>query len=109
MREHNAVNSPASPQLTSASTAPGGPIAPSRGALRPLGLGDVTITGGLWGRMQELNANVIIDHCLDWMERIGWIANFDRIAGTASGEHAGIEFVDSEVYKLLEAMAWEIG
>jgi DUF1680 family protein len=59
--------------------------------------------------MQELNANVIIDHCLGWMERIGWIANFDRAAGTASGEHAGIEFVDSEVYKLLEAMAWELG
>jgi uncharacterized protein len=103
------VTSPTSPHLTSIPTALGGPVAPSRGALRPLGLGDVTITGGLWGRMQELNAGVIIDHCLGWMERIGWIANFDRVAGTASGDHAGIEFVDSEVYKLLEAMAWELG
>jgi uncharacterized protein len=103
------VNNPTSAQPTSVPTAVGGPIAPSRGALRPLGLGDVAITGGLWGRMQELNAGVIIDHCLGWMERIGWIANFDRVAGTASGEHAGIEFVDSEVYKLLEAMAWELG
>ena len=43
------------------------------------------------------------------MERIGWIANFDRAAaGTVAGQHAGIEFVDSEVYKLLEAMAWEL-
>ncbi|MDQ0895059.1 glycoside hydrolase family 127 protein [Agromyces ramosus] len=109
MRTHNAVNSSASLHLTSVPTALGGPIAPSRGALRPLGLGDVTITGGLWGRMQELNADVIIDHCLGWMERIGWIANFDRASGAASGEHAGIEFVDSEVYKLLEAMAWELG
>ena len=109
MRTHNAVNSPASPHLASISTALGGPIAPSRGALRPLGIGEVTITGGLWARMQELNAGVIIDHCLGWMERIGWIANFDRVAGTASGDHAGIEFVDSEVYKLLEAMAWELG
>ena len=109
MRTHNAVNSITSPHLTSVPTSLGGPVAPSRGALRPLGLGDVTITGGLWGRMQELNADVIIDHCLGWMERIGWIANFDRVAGTASGHHAGIEFVDSEVYKLLEAMAWELG
>ena len=109
MRTHNAVNSSAPPHLTSVPTTLGGPVAPSRGALRPLGLGAVTITGGLWGRMQELNAGVIIDHCLGWMERIGWIANFDRVAGTASGEHAGIEFVDSEVYKLLEAMAWELG
>jgi DUF1680 family protein len=109
MRTHTAVTSHTAPYPTSVPTALGGPVAPSRGALRPLGLGDVTITGGLWGRIQELNSGVIIDHCLGWMERIGWIANFDRVAGTASGEHAGIEFVDSEVYKLLEAMAWELG
>ncbi|WP_354002945.1 glycoside hydrolase family 127 protein [Microbacterium elymi] len=59
--------------------------------------------------MHRLNADVIIDHCHTWTSRIGWIANFDRAAGTADGEHAGIEFVDSEVYKLLEAMAWELG
>jgi uncharacterized protein len=109
MRTHNAVNNSTFAPLTVVPTSVGGPIAPSRGALRPLGVGEVTITGGLWGRMQELNAGVIIDHCLGWMERIGWIANFDRVAGAAQGEHAGIEFVDSEVYKLLEAMAWELG
>jgi uncharacterized protein len=109
MRTHNAVNNSTSAQLLSVPAAFGGPIAPSRGALRPLGPGEVTITGGLWGRMQQLNASVVIDHCLGWMERIGWIANFDRAAGTAQGDHAGIEFVDSEVYKLLEAMAWELG
>ena len=43
---------------------------------------EVRIEGGLWGRMQELNAVAVIDHCLAWMERIGWVANFDRIAGT---------------------------
>jgi DUF1680 family protein len=44
------------------------------------------------------------------MERIGWIGNFDRAAnGTVATNHSGIEFVDSEVYKLLEAMAWELG
>ena len=36
-------------------------------------------------------------------------SNFDRAAGVSGGEHDGIEFVDSEVYKLLEAMAWELG
>ena len=47
------------------------------------------------------------------MEREGWIGNFDAAAdGTLSGhpdKHSGREFSDSEVYKLLEAMAWEIG
>ena len=65
--------------------------------------------GGLWGDLHQLNADVIIDHCYSWMSRIGWITNFDRAAGEADGEHDGIEFVDSEVYKLLEAMAWELG
>ena len=46
------------------------------------------------------------------MERIGWTGNFDRAAaGTIgrAGTDSGIEFVDSEIYKLLEAMAWELG
>ncbi len=31
-------------------------------------------------------------------------------SGIATGDgHSGIEFVDSEIYKLLEAMAWELG
>jgi len=94
---------------TAVSAPASGPVAPVRGTLRPLGLDEVRITGGHWGALQRLNADAIIDHCLSWMERIGWIRNFDRIAGTASGAHEGIEFVDSEVYKLLEAMAWELG
>lgn len=88
----------------------GGPVSPSRSRFRPLGAGDLRITGGFWGRLQELNSSVILDHCEKWMERIGWIGNFDRAAnGTVASNHAGIEFVDSEVYKLLEAMAWELG
>jgi DUF1680 family protein len=44
------------------------------------------------------------------MERVGWAGNFDRAAaGAIAGDHSGIEFVDSEIYKLLEAMAWELG
>ncbi len=88
---------------------PVAPVVPRHSVLRPLGLDGVRITGGLLGDVQELNATVIIEHCLSWMTRVGWIANFDRAAGAADGSHAGIEFVDSEVYKLLEAMAWELG
>ena len=45
-----------------------------------------------------------------WLERDGWIANFDLAASGALPEgRTGREFSDSEVYKTLEAMAWEIG
>ncbi|GAA4481050.1 glycoside hydrolase family 127 protein [Microbacterium panaciterrae] len=88
----------------------GGPVVPSRSLLRPLSHAEVRIVGGFWGERQDLNGSTIIDHCLTWMERIGWIGNFDRaVQGTVAEDHAGVEFVDSEVYKLLEAMAWEIG
>jgi DUF1680 family protein len=88
----------------------GGPVAPSRGALRPLGPDEISLVGGFWHEKQRLNADTILAHCEMWMERIGWTGNFDRAAaGTIGSSHAGIEFVDSEIYKLLEAMAWELG
>ncbi|UFS59034.1 glycoside hydrolase family 127 protein [Subtercola endophyticus] len=88
----------------------GGPVAPTRSRLRPLGPDEIVIDGGFWGERQSLNADVILAHCETWMERIGWISNFDKVAdGVIGGNHAGIEFVDSEIYKLLEAMAWELG
>ncbi len=75
-----------------------------------MGTDEVQVTGGLWGQKQRLNADTILPHCQAWMERAGWAGNFDRAAaGTIAGRHSGIEFVDSEIYKLLEAMAWEQG
>ncbi|WP_030160007.1 glycoside hydrolase family 127 protein [Glycomyces sp. NRRL B-16210] len=85
------------------------PVLPSTGRLRPLGLDEVRLTGGYWGARQEVNAEATIGHCLHWLETLGWIANFDKAAAGAPFERAGREFSDSEIYKLAEAMAWEIG
>jgi DUF1680 family protein len=94
---------------TTSTSTPSGPVVPSTGVLRPLPLGDLRLTGGYWADWQQRNADTVIAHCEDWMERIGWIRNFDAAATGEPFEHAGIEFVDSEVYKLLEAMAWQLG
>jgi DUF1680 family protein len=52
----------------------------------------------------------MIGHCLQWMERLGWLPNFDKAAaGTLPEGRTGWQFSDSEIYKVLEAMAWEIG
>ncbi|WP_217376187.1 glycoside hydrolase family 127 protein [Paenarthrobacter ureafaciens] len=82
-------------------------VSPSRGQLIPISAQDVRITGGFWAGRQKANAEATLRHCLDWMERLGWIANFDRAAAGAEGPSAGREFADSETYKLLEALAWE--
>ncbi|MET7655586.1 MULTISPECIES: beta-L-arabinofuranosidase domain-containing protein [unclassified Streptomyces] len=86
------------------------PVAPSRGRLRPLGLDEVRITGGFWARRRQVNATATLDHCREWMERVGWIGNFRAaVEGRINRDRRGREFADSDVYKLLEAMAWEAG
>ncbi|WP_421732264.1 glycoside hydrolase family 127 protein [Cellulomonas sp.] len=95
---------------TTTTTAAATPVAPSHGTLRPLGLDEVQVTGGFWAQRQAVNATASLAHIEHWMEREGWIGNFDRaVAGTLPLDRGGREFSDSEVYKLLEAMAWEIG
>ena len=36
------------------------PVVPTPGRLRPLALGEVTITGGFWARRQQVNADDIV-------------------------------------------------
>ncbi|MFG1679484.1 glycoside hydrolase family 127 protein [Nonomuraea sp. NPDC049269] len=84
------------------------PVLPSHGRVRPVA--QVSITGGFWATRQAVNATATLAHCESWMERLGWLANFDRVAdGTTAPDRPGWPFSDSEVYKLLEALAWETG
>jgi len=91
-------------------TAPS-PVQPRAGRLSPLGLDEVELApDGYWGRWQQLNGDVIIEHCRSWMERVGWIGNLEAAAeGTLPAARRGREFTDSDVYKLVEAMSWEHG
>ncbi|TDC50373.1 glycoside hydrolase family 127 protein [Jiangella ureilytica] len=96
--------------VTGVDAAGGRPVVPARGAQRPLGLAEVGVTGGFWAELQATNAGATLEHCESWMERLGWLANFDRVAsGTTGPERPGWSFSDSEVYKLVEAAAWEYG
>ncbi|WP_030158769.1 glycoside hydrolase family 127 protein [Glycomyces sp. NRRL B-16210] len=86
------------------------PVEPRTGARRGLGLDELALTGGFWHDRQRTNADATLAHCLEWMERLGWVANFDRVAaGDTAGPRPGWQFSDSEVYKLIEALAWESG
>jgi uncharacterized protein len=88
----------------------GRPVVPGAGALRPLGIDQVRLEPGFWADRQRLGGEVIIDHCRDWMTRLGWVGNFRLAAeGRPLSERQGREFSDSEVYKLLEALCWEAG
>ncbi|QIG39046.1 glycoside hydrolase family 127 protein [Microbacterium sp. 4R-513] len=96
--------------MTSTTTIPAAPAVPIRGALRPLGQTEVRITGGFWGRRQRVNGSATLSHIEARLESEGWLPNFDlAAAGTLPEGRRGREFSDSEVYKYLEALAWEIG
>ena len=85
------------------------PVLPVRGRFQPLGVDQVRITGGFWAERQSVNAAATLTHIEHWLEREGWIRNFDLAAKGDLAERRGREFSDSEVYKFLEALAWEIG
>ena len=88
----------------------GRPVVPSTSRLRPLGIAEVEITGGFWGRRQEVNSEATIGHCHEWMERLSWVGNFRAAAeGRLPEDRNGVVFTDSDVYKLMEAAAWEVG
>lgn len=79
-------------------------------ALEPGSMDSVQLTSGFWGNLQEKNASVTLPHEIKWLEKSGALANFDRICDDPDLKgHVGMQFIDSDVYKVLEALAWEFG
>ncbi|EWS80375.1 hypothetical protein BF93_04120 [Brachybacterium phenoliresistens] len=98
----------ASPTTRTAWTAP--PVAPTAPVrLRPLAPGDARITGGFWSVRQQRNRSVALREGHAKLEEFGTLDNFRIAAGTREGEARGPIFQDSDAYKWLEAVAFEIG
>jgi uncharacterized protein len=100
--------------VTQTSARPGhadaGPVAPAareRLTLRPIGQGGVRIDDGFWGRYQALNRHTTIPHGMRMLEESGGLENLRIAAGISGGEYSMPLFRDSDVYKVLEAIAWE--
>ncbi len=88
------------------------PVAPTSAAhvtLRPIGPPGVRFGDGLLGERQQLNRDVTLLHGAHELESAGTLENFRIAAGQSTGPRRGMVFSDSDVYKWLEAVAWEIG
>jgi len=86
------------------------PRSTSHVALHPLGLDEVRITGGFWGDWQRDNRDVSVPHAARWLERDGTVDNLRRLdGGDLAAPHRGFWFSDSDVYKVLEAVSWDLG
>jgi len=84
------------------------PTASAHVRLRPLDGRGVVLRDGLLAERQRVNREVTLLHGAEQLERAGTLDNLRIAAGRASGERRGMVFSDSDVYKWLEALAWEI-
>ena len=102
------------PGSTSAPTVTGeGPVRPTSMAisqLRPLGLSEVALSeDGDLGAWQQRNSIKTLPHCVEQVVASGAVRNLQRVAEghDGDGRHEGLHFSDSDVYKTLEAAAWD--
>jgi DUF1680 family protein len=89
-----------------------GPVSPTSAAvarLHPLGLSEVVLTGGgALGDWQRRNGAQTLPHCVEQARASGAISNLENVWKDGPRRpHAGMHFSDSDVYKVLEAAAWE--
>lgn len=75
--------------------------------LRPVDFTNVSVTDHFWKPRMDTNANVSIPYALEKCWEEGRIDNFVYAAGIKKGRHRGFQgFDDSDVYKVLEGMAY---
>jgi len=88
-----------------------GPVHPTAAAAvahRPLDAGRVSLTGGLLRSWQQRNLVVSLPLALRQLETAGNLANLRLAISGATEGYQGPQFMDSDLYKTLEAIGWEL-
>ncbi len=92
------------------------PSATARSPLRPIPASNVDISAGFWAQRQRINRERTILHGFGQLQHSGSLGNL-RLAAGAQGDYQAeadtggttFPFLDSDVYKGLEAVGWELG
>jgi len=82
---------------------------PPHHKLRAVPIADVRIADDFWAPRIETCRKVTLPYCFDTCEKTGRIGNFAKAAGLIEGKFEGIWFNDSDVYKVLDGAAYELG
>ena len=76
--------------------------------IEPVNFSHVKITDQFWAPRLKSHAHTTLAVCIDQIEnKTGRIQNFEK-AAKKEGEHSGIFFDDSDVYKALEGIAYTL-
>ena len=78
-------------------------------ALKTVPYSAVRIKDGFWANRQAMNRQVSLKHGYEMLERAGNFHNLRMAAGWETGNYSGLNFYDEDVYKWIEALAWELG
>src|SRR5438874_2040340 len=81
---------------------------PALPKLRAVPFTQVKITDSFWAPRQETNRRVSIPHSLDMLEKAGNIKDFELAAAGARTGYVGPVYMDSDVYKALEAASYSL-
>ena len=73
-----------------------------------LPVGQVALTGGFWFHKQAINRRVSLRHGYRMLEQSGNLHNLRLAAGSVAGDYRGPVFMDSDVYKWLEAASLDL-
>jgi uncharacterized protein len=88
-----------------------GPVCPTAAAAvvhRPLGQDGVSLAGGLLHAWQQRNLEVSLPLAMRQLETAGNLANLRLAISGATEGYRGPQFMDSDLYKTLEAVGWEL-
>ena len=75
---------------------------------RTVPLDGVQLQDGFWSQRQEINRSVSLLFGYAQLEKSGNFNNLRLAAGTGEGEYRTPMFMDSDVYKWLEAIGYEL-
>ncbi len=76
--------------------------------LKTISLQNVSVTDGFWSRRQSINHQMSLKHAFRKLEDSGNFNNLKLAAGSGEGEYRQPVFMDSDIYKWLEAVSYEL-
>jgi len=69
----------------------------------------ISLNEGFWSKKLKINRETSLRYAFEMLEKSGNFDNLRIAAGLIKGNYCGYAFLDSDIYKWLEALAWEAG
>ncbi|MFZ0532002.1 MAG: beta-L-arabinofuranosidase domain-containing protein, partial [Anaerolineales bacterium] len=98
--------------LTNVENSRFGPVDTSKSPFacwKTMELKNVSLNEGFWTKKQTVNRKISLYFGFEMLVKAGNFDNLRIAAGSIKGNYRGYVFQDSDIYKWLEAVAWEMG